>query len=76
MLTDLGVKIAGTGDRPFPDSDRAIEWAEDQVVDAPSAGDAVPDTLAFEDFEVVRGLSATELARLRPHARSPSVHDR
>jgi hypothetical protein len=51
-------------ERPFPDSDRAIEWAEDQVTAATSAGDAVPDTLAIEDFDV-RGMSATELATLR-----------
>jgi sulfate permease, SulP family len=66
MLHDLGVTTPGTGDRPFPDSDRAIEWAEDQILAATSVGDAIPDTCAVEDLEVFRGLSETELATLRP----------
>ena len=66
VLGDLGLKMAETGNRPFPDSDRAIEWAEDEVIAATSAGDTVPDNLALEDFDVVRGLSATDLATLRP----------
>ncbi len=36
MLRDLGVTTPGTGAPPFPDSDRAIEWAEDQVIAATS----------------------------------------
>src|SRR4029453_12036599 len=66
LLCDLGVTTPGTGDRSFPDSDRAIEWAEDQILAAASVGDAVPDTFAVEDLEVFRGLSETELATLRP----------
>jgi sulfate permease, SulP family len=66
MLRDLGVTTPGTGDRPFPDSDRAIEWAEDQIIAATSVGDAVPDTFAVEELEVFLGLSETELATLRP----------
>jgi MFS superfamily sulfate permease-like transporter len=33
-LRDLGVTTPPTGDQPFPDSDRAIEWAEDQILAA------------------------------------------
>ena len=66
LLRDLGVTKPGTGDRPFPDSDRAIEWAEDQILAAASVGDAVRDACAVEDLEVFRGLSETELATLRP----------
>jgi MFS superfamily sulfate permease-like transporter len=66
MLRDLSVTTPDTGDRPFPDSDRAIEWAEDQILAATSVGDAVPDTFAVEDLEVFRGLTEAELATLRP----------
>jgi anti-anti-sigma regulatory factor len=66
QLRDLGVTTPGTGDRRFPDGDRAIEWAEDQIIAAASVGDAIPDTIAVEDLEVFRGLSVTELATLRP----------
>jgi MFS superfamily sulfate permease-like transporter len=66
MLRDLNVTTPDTGDRPFPDSDRAIEWAEDQILAVTSVGDAVPDTFAVEDLEVFRGLTEAELATLRP----------
>ena len=65
MLRDLGVTTADSGDPPFPDSDRAIEWAEDQIIATTAGGDAVVDAFAFEDLDVFRGLSETELATLR-----------
>lgn len=65
MLRDLGVTTAVAGDRPFPDSDRALEWAEDQIIAATEGVDAVTDAVAFEDLDLVRGLSETELATVR-----------
>jgi MFS superfamily sulfate permease-like transporter len=65
MLHDLGV-AALAGDRVFPDSDRAIEWAEDQILAAiapQSAGSK--EAFAFEDLELFRGLSDTELATVQ-----------
>ncbi len=68
-LRDLGVTTPGSGDQPFPDSDRAVEWAEDQILAA--AGDdavdrpAAASALEIEDLEVFRGLSVTDRATLR-----------
>jgi len=65
MLRDLGVTTAEAGDRPFTDTDRAIEWAEDQVIAATVSDGAVAEALAFADLDVFRDLSETELATLR-----------
>ena len=65
MLRDLGVTTPQTGDEPFPDSDRAIEWAEDQILAATSDGEPVTDTLTVEDLDVFRGLSQADIAPLR-----------
>ena len=65
MLRDLGVTTAEAGDRPFPDSDRAIEWAEDQVIAATVSDGAVTEAFAFADLDVFRDLSETELATVR-----------
>ncbi|PYO59104.1 MAG: hypothetical protein DMD83_00585 [Candidatus Rokuibacteriota bacterium] len=65
MLRDLGVTTAEAGDRPFPDSDRAIEWAEDQVIAATVSDGAVTEAFALADLDVFRGLSETELATVR-----------
>jgi MFS superfamily sulfate permease-like transporter len=65
MLRDLGVTTAEAGDRSFPDSDRAIEWAEDQVIAATVSDGAVTEAFAFADLDVFRDLSETELATLR-----------
>ncbi|MEO7335725.1 MAG: cyclic nucleotide-binding domain-containing protein, partial [Caldimonas sp.] len=64
MLRDLDVTTAVVGDWPFPDVDRAIEWAEDQILAA--AGDVtVDDEVGFEDLDVFRGLSQAQLATVR-----------
>lgn len=64
MLRDLGMTTAVVGDRPFPDTDRAIEWAEDQILAA--EGDAtVDDEVALEDLDIFRDLSPTQLATVR-----------
>jgi MFS superfamily sulfate permease-like transporter len=65
MLHDLGV-TALAGDRAFPDSDRAIEWAEDQILAAvaPQSGD-IKEAFAFEDLELFRGLSEVERAAVQ-----------
>lgn len=66
MLRDLGVTTAVAGDRPFPDSDRAIEWAEDQLIASTVGDDAVKEAFALEDLDLFRGLSET--ARAAVHA--------
>jgi sulfate permease, SulP family len=66
MLRDLGVTTAVAGDRPFPDSDRAIEWAEDQLIASTVGDDAVKEAFALDDLDLFRGLSET--ARATVHA--------
>nr|WP_298832697.1 SulP family inorganic anion transporter [uncultured Piscinibacter sp.] len=65
MLLDLGVTTAVAGERTFPDSDRAIEWAEDQVIAAASGDVGANDEVAFEELEICRGLSTEQRATLR-----------
>lgn len=64
MLRDLGMTTAVVGDRPFPDTDRAIEWAEDQILAAEGHA-TVDDEVALEDLDIFRGLSPTQLATVR-----------
>src|SRR6266446_2816539 len=67
LILDLGrvTDVDMAGGRPFPDSDRAIEWAEDQVIAATVSDGAVTEALAFADLDVFRDLSETELATVR-----------
>jgi sulfate permease, SulP family len=65
MLRDLGVMSAVVGDRPFPDADRAIEWAEEQIITAASGANAADDEVEFESLDIFRGLSRAECATLR-----------
>lgn len=65
MLLDLRTTTAVVGERTFPDSDRAIEWAEDQVITAASGDATAHDDVAFEDLEICRGLSPEQRETLR-----------
>jgi sulfate permease, SulP family len=65
MLRDLDVTSAVAGDRPFPDSDRAIEWAEDHLIATAVGDQAVTEGFAVEDLELFRGLDRTDLATVR-----------
>jgi MFS superfamily sulfate permease-like transporter len=65
MLRAHGVTAPGVGGEPFPDTDRAIEWAEDQILAATTGGEVVIHTCAVEDMDAFRGFDETELAALR-----------
>lgn len=65
MLLDLRATTAVVGERMFPDSDRAVEWAEDQVITAASGDATAHDDVAFEELEACRGLSPVQRETLR-----------
>jgi MFS superfamily sulfate permease-like transporter len=53
------------GDR-FPDIDRALERAEDDVLGVGAAGGPARQHLALEQMPLLRGFTAEQIARLRP----------
>lgn len=63
-LADLCERFAAEPDTVFATRDRALEWCEDQLIAAvlPNGEERV---LAFEDFELFRGLDADEIALLQ-----------
>ena len=67
-LDAAGTRAAVTSERVFPDTDRALEWAEDRLLIAESAsrapvaaGDMVDQT-ALGRLDLFRDLDATQLA--------------
>ncbi len=65
MLRDLGVTSAVAGEQPFPDADRAIEWAEDQIITTALSTTAADPEVEFERLDLLRGLSRAQCATLR-----------
>lgn len=65
-LKDMGVLAAFTHRRFFPDTDHAIEVAEDLLILAVAGANESGLEFPFHDLEVLEGASAQEIARLRP----------
>lgn len=65
-LAEAGILDAVGGDRVFPDIDRAIEWAEDNLLQD-QATDAESEALPLSAVDICAGLSAGEIARLENH---------
>ncbi|MDB5601039.1 MAG: sulfate transporter [Xanthobacteraceae bacterium] len=68
---EIGERVAELPGRRFPDIDRAIEWAEDELLNAMPGStarhsDAVPE-LPLEKVSLLRGFTPDQMARLRPH---------
>ena len=54
--------------RQFADVDRAIEWAEDELLEGSRAGTApVAAELPLEQFSLLRQFTPAQIARLRPY---------
>jgi ferredoxin len=64
LLIDLGVTAKVTPTRLFTDTDRAIEWAEDQLL-AVKPGDREGE-LPFEELDMLANLERSELAAITP----------
>lgn len=79
MLRDLGVTTAEADGRPFPDFDRAIEWAEDRIIVAARGDTPVVDEVSFDELDVLRGLNPSQrdtvraVVEPRRHARGELV---
>jgi SulP family sulfate permease len=64
-LRDLGVASAVTQSRLFEDIDRAIEYAEDQLLLRYGDGAATIDEFPFHTLEILAGFDAAELAAFK-----------
>ena len=65
VLRDLGVAGALGPGALFPDTDAALEWAEDQVILAHGAGDVLTGEVAMDRLSVLEGLTEAECAVVR-----------
>jgi sulfate permease, SulP family len=65
VLRDLGVAGALGHEALFADTDVALEWAEEQLILAHGAGEALTDEVAVERLSVLEGLSEAECAVVR-----------
>lgn len=64
-VRDLGVAAALADGRLFSDTDSALEWAEDRVLQAGGAGEALGDEVAVDRLSVLEGLSEAECGVVR-----------
>jgi CRP-like cAMP-binding protein len=53
------------GDALFADTDAALEWAEEQVIRAQGAGDALTGEIAMDRLSALEGLTESEVAIVR-----------
>jgi anti-anti-sigma factor len=65
VLRDTGVLAAIGAARVFPDADRALEWAENRVIEAARSPEARAGEYPFVQLDLLAGFSAEERARFR-----------
>ena len=65
LLRDHGILDLISRERYFPDTDRALEWAENSLLAQLRTADHPPADHDLEGFSIVAGLSAEERALLR-----------
>jgi sulfate permease, SulP family len=65
VLRDLGVAGAVGHEALFADTDAALEWAEEQLILAHGAGEALTDEVAADGLSVLEGLTKAECAVVR-----------
>jgi SulP family sulfate permease len=65
VLRDLGVVGALGADARFADTDAALEWAEDQVILARGAGEALTGEIAMDRLSALEGLTESQVAVVR-----------
>jgi SulP family sulfate permease len=63
LLADSGVVDALTKERMFPDLDRALAWAEDDLLREAPAGEE-PAELALDQAGILAGLTAAEMKQV------------
>jgi SulP family sulfate permease len=67
QLKESGVVAEIGADKVFVDLDRAIEWAEDELLRSEGVSAASQSEVAFAETSVVAGLSADEVAAVEKH---------
>jgi SulP family sulfate permease len=65
MLADHGVSEALTGERIFPDLDRALEWCENRLLEAHHRGEPRAGEMPLELLDLVRDVEPADLEALR-----------
>jgi len=65
VLQDLGVAGALAEAGQFDDTDAALEWAEDRLIQAGEPGDALAEEVDLDRLSVLEGLSKAECAVVR-----------
>ena len=65
VLRDLGVASALGDEALFPDTDSALEWAEDRLLLAQGAGEALTGEVVVDRLSVLESLSEAECAVVR-----------
>jgi len=69
QLAQSGVLAEIGGDNVFLDLDRAIEWAEDELLRSEGAAAPAQSELALGETSVAAGLSADDVAAVEKHAK-------
>lgn len=67
LLADSGVVDAVTRDRIFPDLDRAIAWAEDDLLRAQARPGDEQAELPLDQAGILAGFTAAEVAQVEKH---------
>lgn len=65
FLQDMGVTSAVTHGRIFPDTDHAIEWAEDRLILAELGDTGAGEEFPFNRLDVLADLEAGDLATIK-----------
>jgi CRP-like cAMP-binding protein len=65
VLRDTGVLAAIGAARVFPDADRALEWAENRVIEAARSPEAQAGEYPFVQLDLLAGFSAQEREQFR-----------
>lgn len=60
VLKDMGVAAALARDALFADTDAALEWAEDQLIQGSRSGAGLSDEVPLDRLTVLAGLTAAE----------------
>lgn len=60
VLKDMGVAAALARDARFADTDAALEWAEDQLIQGSRSGAGLSDEVPLDRLTVLAGLTAAE----------------
>ncbi|HEY2865031.1 MAG TPA: SulP family inorganic anion transporter [Casimicrobiaceae bacterium] len=73
ILADSGVLDAVTADKVFGHVDRALEWAEEQLLDAEAHDRATEQETPLEHAGIFNGISAEDVGAIKRHLRRNAI---